>query len=121
MVNSGSSANTLALLIAGLKSGDEVITPACTFSTTVAPLVQLGLVPIFCDVELGSYVPSVKQIIEKVSPRTKALFIPNLIGSKTDWQGLRDELFMLGRRDIALIEDSCDTITSTPVTDISVT
>jgi CDP-6-deoxy-D-xylo-4-hexulose-3-dehydrase len=121
MVNSGSSANVLALLIAGLKAGDEVVTPACTFSTTVAPLVQLGLVPIFCDVEIGSYVPSVAQIIEKVTPHTKAFFIPNLIGSKPDWQALKDELFMLGRRDIVLIEDSCDTITTTTITDISVT
>jgi CDP-6-deoxy-D-xylo-4-hexulose-3-dehydrase len=121
MVNSGSSANILALLIAGLKAGDEVVTPACTFSTTVAPIVQLGLVPIFCDVQIGSYVPSVSQIIEKVSLRTKAFFIPNLIGSKPDWQALKDELFMLGRRDIVLIEDSCDTITTTTITDISVT
>ncbi|CAM4846928.1 unnamed protein product [Rotaria magnacalcarata] len=121
MVNSGSSGNILALLIAGLKTGDEVITPACTFATTVAPIVQLGLIPIFCDVELGSYVPSVKQVIEKVSSRTKAFFLPNLIGSKPDWQGLKNELFMLGRRDIVLIEDSCDTITNTTITDIAVT
>ncbi|CAF3233879.1 unnamed protein product [Rotaria socialis] len=121
MVNSGSSGNILALLIAGLKAGDEVITPACTFATTVAPIVQLGLIPIFCDVELGSYVPSVKQVIEKVSSRTKAFFLPNLIGSKPDWQGLKNELFMLGRRDIVLIEDSCDTITNTTITDIAVT
>ncbi|CAF1049811.1 unnamed protein product [Rotaria sordida] len=121
MVNSGSSGNILALLIAGLKAGDEVVTPACTFSTTVAPIVQLGLVPVFCDVEQGSYVSSVAQVIEKVSSHTKALFLPNLIGSKPNWQGLKDELFMLGRRDILLIEDSCDTITSTPITDIAVT
>ncbi|CAF1152902.1 unnamed protein product [Didymodactylos carnosus] len=120
MVNSGSSANVLALLIAGLKPGDEVITPACTFSTTVAPLVQLGMKPVFCDVEIGSYVPSVKQVMEKVSSTTKALFLPNLIGSKPDWERMKTELFTLGRRDIILIEDSCDTITSTPVTDVSV-
>lgn len=121
MVNSGSSGNVLALLIAGLKPGDEVITPACTFSTTVAPIVQLGLVPVFCDVERSAYVPSVKQVIDKVSTRTKALFLPNLIGSKPDWQGLKNELFMLGRRDVLLIEDSCDTITNTTITDIAVT
>ncbi|CAF1132021.1 unnamed protein product [Rotaria sordida] len=121
MVNSGSSGNILALLIAGLKAGDEIVTPACTFSTTVAPIVQLGIVPVFCDVERGSYVPTVAQVIEKVSLRTKAFFLPNLIGSKPDWQGLKDELFMLGRRDILLIEDSCDTITTTTITDISVT
>ncbi|CAF1516557.1 unnamed protein product, partial [Adineta steineri] len=121
MVNSGSSGNILALLIAGLKKGDEVVTPACTFSTTIAPIVQLGVVPVFCDVELGSYVPSVTQIIEKITLRTKALFIPNLIGSKPDWEGLKDELLRLNRPDILLIEDSCDTITTTTVTDIAVT
>ncbi|CAF0884575.1 unnamed protein product [Didymodactylos carnosus] len=120
MVNSGSSANVLALLIAGLEPGDEVITPACTFSTTVAPIVQLRLKPVFCDVEIGSYVPSVQQVMDKVSATTKALFLPNLIGSKPDWDRLKAELIMLGRQDILLIEDSCDTITSTPVTDISV-
>lgn len=121
MVNSGSSGNTLALLIAGLKPGDEVIVPACTFATNVAPVIQIGLIPVFCDVEVGTYVPSVAQVIEKVTSRTKAFFLPNLIGSKPDWQALKDELFMLGRRDILLIEDSCDTITKTTVTDISVT
>ncbi|CAF1350067.1 unnamed protein product [Rotaria magnacalcarata] len=121
MVNSGSSGNTLALLIAGLKVGDEVILPACTFATNVSPVIQLGLVPVFCDVEHGEYVPSVAQVIDKVSAHTKALFLPNLIGRKPDWQGLKDELFMLGRRDIILIEDSCDTITNTTVTDIAVT
>lgn len=121
MVNSGSSANVLALLISGLKHGDEVVTPACTFSTVAAPLVQLGLVPLFCDVEVGTYVPTIEQVISKISARTKAIFLPNLIGSKPDWQGLKDELFRIGRRGIMLIEDSCDTITNTPVTDVSVT
>jgi CDP-6-deoxy-D-xylo-4-hexulose-3-dehydrase len=73
MVNSGSSANVLALLIAGLKAGDEVVTLACTFSTTVAPLF-LGLVPIFCDVQIGSYVASVGQVIEKVTPHKSFLY-----------------------------------------------
>ena len=65
--NSGSSANVLALHMAGLKPGDEVITPACTFSTTVAPLCQMQLSPIFCDVEVRTFVPSVEHIMEKVT------------------------------------------------------
>ena len=118
--NSGSSANILALLMARLKPGDEVITPACTFSTTVAPLSQLGLKPIFCDVEERTFVPSVEQALEKLTPATKALFIPNLAGSKPDWHALRTRLKELCRQDVCLIEDSCDTMTHTPTSDISV-
>jgi CDP-6-deoxy-D-xylo-4-hexulose-3-dehydrase len=118
--NSGSSANVLALHMAGLKPGDEVITPACTFSTTVAPLCQMQLTPIFCDVEVRTFVPSVEQIMEKVTSATKALFIPNLAGSKPDWKALRARCRQLGRNDIVLIEDSCDTMTYTEESDISV-
>lgn len=118
--NSGSSANILALHMAGLKPGDEVITPACTFSTTVAPLCQLNLKPIFCDVEVRTFVPSVAQVMEKITDRTKALFIPNLAGSKPDWSALKRECEKIGRGDIVLIEDSCDTMTYTKDSDISV-
>ena len=118
--NSGSSANILALHMAGLKPGDEVITPACTFSTTVAPLCQLQLKPVFCDVEVRTFVPSVTQVMEKVTERTKALFIPNLAGSKPDWSALKRECGKIGRSDIVLIEDSCDTMTYTKDSDISV-
>lgn len=118
--NSGSSANTLALHMAGLKPGDEVITPACTFSTTVAPLCQLNLKPVFCDVEVRTFVPSVSQVMEKITEKTKALFIPNLAGSKPNWAGLKLECEKIGRSDIVLIEDSCDTMTYTKESDISV-
>ena len=118
--NSGSSANVLALLMAGLKSGDEVITPACTFSTTVAPLCQLGLKPVFCDVEERTFVPSVEQTLQKLTPLTKAIFIPNLAGSKPDWKQLRRSLKDLDREDVCLIEDSCDTMTHTVDSDIAV-
>lgn len=121
MVNSGSSGNLLALHIAGLKAGDEIITPACTFSTVVAPMIQIGCVPKFCDIEIGSYTPSVSQIMEKINSKTKALFLPNLIGSKPDWNEIKNALDIIGRSDILLIEDSCDTITYTKVTDIAVT
>ena len=106
--------------MAGLKPGDEVITPACTFSTTVAPLCQLGLRPVFCDVGERTFVPSVEQVLEKVTAFTKAIFIPNLAGSKPDWEMLRSHLAEIARADICLIEDSCDTMTHTPTSDISV-
>ena len=61
-VNSGSSAIILGLCALDLPKDSEIITPACTFSTTVAPILQCGLKPVFCDVEIGTYVPSVGQI-----------------------------------------------------------
>ena len=62
MVNSGSSANLLALASLNLKKGDEVITPTLTFSTTVAPIYQQGLTPHFIDVERNSFVANLEQI-----------------------------------------------------------
>ena len=120
-VNSGSSACLLALASLKLPKGSEVITPACTFSTTVAPMVQLGLKPIFCDVELTSYVPSLQQIAEKITDNTRVIMIPNLIGNKPDWKSIRQHLISINRNDIILIEDSADTMTYTEETDISTT
>ena len=120
-VNSGSSACLLALAALDLPKGAEVVTPACTFSTTVAPILQLGLKPVFCDVEIDEYVPSVSQIFEKVTSETRALMIPNLIGNTPDWKGIREKLIEIGREDITLIEDSADTLIYTPYTDISTT
>merc|ERR1719393_916638 len=116
MVNSGSSGNMLGLCAMGLQKGDEIVTPACTFSTVVAPMEQLGLKPVFCDVEPGRYVPSVDQILAAITPKTKCLFIPNLAGSKIDWKDLRAR----APKGICLFEDSCDTITYTEESDISV-
>lgn len=116
-VNSGSSACLLALAALDLPKGSEVVTPACTFATTVAPIVQLGLKPVFCDVELNTYVPSVKQVLEKITPATRVVMLPNLIGNKPDWMTLRARV----PSDIVLIEDSADTMTFTPWSDISTT
>ena len=120
-VNSGSSACLLAIAALNLPPDSEIVTPACTFSTTVAPIIQLGFVPVFCDVELTTYVPSVSAIVEKITDNTRAVMIPNLIGNKIDWNNLRATLKSLGREDIILIEDSCDTITHTPESDVSTT
>ena len=119
-VNSGSSAILLGLNALELLPGDEVITPACTFSTTVAPILQCGLKPVFCDVEIGTYVPTVEQVCSKITSKTKVILLPNLIGSIPDWAGIRKEINN-NRPDIILFEDSADTIVSTPETDISIT
>ena len=120
-VNSGSSACLLALASLNLPNGAEVITPACTFSTTVAPIIQLKLKPIFCDVDLNTYVASAEAVISKITSSTRVIMLPNLIGNTPDWKLLRRMLDDLGRSDIFLIEDSADTLVYTPETDISTT
>jgi CDP-6-deoxy-D-xylo-4-hexulose-3-dehydrase len=116
-VNSGSSAILLGLNALNLNKDDEVLTPACTFSTTLAPIIQCGLKPVFCDVEIGTYVPTVEQICEKITEKTKVILLPNLIGSKPDWAKIREKV----GPNIVLFEDSADTITLTPDTDIAIT
>jgi len=115
-VNSGSSAILLGLNALNLEPGSEVITPACTFSTTLAPIIQCGLKPVFCDVQLGTYVSTPDQVCEKITQKTKVILLPNLIGSKPDWSEIRKRT-----SGIILFEDSADTITLTPETDISIT
>lgn len=120
-VNSGSSACLLAVASLDLPSNSEVITPACTFSTTLAPILQLGLKPVFCDVGLNTYVAGIDDVISKITHNTKAIMLPNLIGNKPDWDAIRDYLIQVNRPDIYLIEDSADTMTTTESTDISTT
>ncbi len=109
MVNSGSSANALAIASLGLEAGDEVITPALTFSTTVAPLIQQGLIPVFVDVEPDTYVIDPTRIEAMIGPKTKALMIPNLIGNLADWKMIKT---VADKHGLATIEDSADTIGS---------
>jgi CDP-6-deoxy-D-xylo-4-hexulose-3-dehydrase len=120
-VNSGSSACLLALAALNLPKGCKIITPACTFSTTLAPIIQLGFKPVFTDVGLTSYVPTINDIISVIDSEVKAIMIPNLIGNKPDWKTLRSELKRIGREDIIIIEDSADTITYTEETDVTTT
>ncbi len=107
MVNSGSSANLLALSSLNLKKGSEIITPTLTFSTTVAPIYQLGLIPKFVDVEKDKYVADLTQIKKAINNKTKAMFIPNLLGNIPDWDKIKK---LCKRKKIFLIEDSADTI-----------
>lgn len=110
MVNSGSSANLLAAELANLPKGSEVITPMLTFATTVAPIVQKGLTPVFADVEMGTYQIDVRQIEPLITKRTKALFIPSLIGNLPNFKELRR---IAKKHRLLFIEDSCDTLGGT--------
>ena len=120
-VNSGSAACLLALASLQLPKGTKIITPACTFSTTLAPIIQLGLIPIFVDVDLTTYCANIKEVLDAAIPSVKAIMIPNLIGNKPNWKALKEGLANMGREDIILIEDSADTVTHTLETDISTT
>ena len=120
-VNSGSSACLLALASLDLEQGSEIITPALTFSTTLAPIIQLGYTPKFIDSELTSYVPSVEAICDAITSKTRAIMIPNLIGNNIDFSTLRNELMRRSIEDVKIIEDSADTITFTEDSDVSTT
>jgi CDP-6-deoxy-D-xylo-4-hexulose-3-dehydrase len=120
-VNSGSSACLLALASLQLPKGTKVITPACTFSTTLAPIIQLGLVPVFVDVDLNTYVANIEEVLSAITDEVKVLMLPNLIGNKPDWKAIKEGLITMGREDIILIEDSADTVTNTPESDIATT
>ncbi|MDP3697323.1 MAG: DegT/DnrJ/EryC1/StrS family aminotransferase [Candidatus Taylorbacteria bacterium] len=109
-VNSGSSANWLGIRVLGLPLGGEVITPACTFSTTVNPLIESGLVPVFVDVKLDTYNVDIDLVEAAIGSKTVALMIPHLIGNLNDVKRLRQ---IADDHNLKLIEDSCDTIGGT--------
>lgn len=109
-VNSGSSANMLGIRALRLPVGGEVITPACTFSTTLNPLLQCGLMPVFVDVELNTYNTNLGLIEGAITPKTVALMIPHLLGNLNDMRELRR---IADIHNLRLIEDSCDTIGGT--------
>ncbi len=109
MVNSGSSANTLAVALLDLPRGSEVITPALNWATTVAPIVQHGLVPVFVDVEPDTYTIDATKAEERIGPQTRAIIVPDLIGNLADWVVLRK---IADEHGLVVIEDSCDTLGS---------
>lgn len=104
-VNSGSSAN---LLVTQIIPKGQVITPALTFATTLTPLLQAGLKPIFVDSETDTFLPTIEAIEAKITGKTTAIMIPNLLGNKMDSKRLRK---LCDDHGILYIEDSCDTIT----------
>ena len=118
LVNSGSSANLVALSCltspslgdARLKPGDEVLTVAAGFPTTVNPIVQNGLVPVFVDVELGTLGPIVSQLEEAVTERTRAIMIAHTLGNPFDLDAVTA---LAKRHGLYLVEDCCDAVGAT--------
>ena len=107
MVNSGSSANLLALSSFRFKKGGEVITPALTFSTTIAPIYQLGLIPHFIGALENKFLADPDQIEKCINKKTVAIMIPNLLGNIADWPKINK---IAKKYKLKIIEDSADTI-----------
>jgi len=107
MVNSGSSANLLGLASFKFKRGSEIITPNLTFSTTVAPIYQLGLIPHFIGVEKKKFVADCDQIERCINKKTVAIMIPNLLGNIANWRKINQ---IAKKYKLKIIEDSADTI-----------
>jgi CDP-6-deoxy-D-xylo-4-hexulose-3-dehydrase len=117
LVNSGSSANLIALSTLtskklgerGINKGDEVITVAAGFPTTVNPIVQIGAIPVFLDVELGTYNISVDKLEEAYSKKTKAVMLAHTLGIPFNLKAVKE---FTKKHNIWLIEDTCDAVGS---------
>ena len=107
MVNSGSSANLLAVTSFNFKKGSEIITPSLTFSTTVAPIYQARCIPHFIDVKNRMFVADEKQIEKCINKKTVAIMIPNLLGNIPEWNKIKK---ISKKYNLKVIEDSADTI-----------
>jgi len=112
MVNSGSSANLLALsvltnpLLAGhLQPGDEVVTPAVTWATTVFPILNVGLVPVLVDVDLRTFNLIPEEVEKAITPRTRAIMLIHLLGNPCDMGRILD---IARRHNLLVIEDACE-------------
>ena len=117
LVNSGSSANLLAFMALtspllgsrAIARGDEVITVACGFPTTVAPVVQFGAVPVFVDVTIPQYNADVSRLEAALSPRTKAVMLAHTLGNPFDLDAVQT---FCKRHSLWLVEDNCDALGS---------
>lgn len=105
MVNSGSSANLLALSVMGLQPGDEVIVPAIGWSTTYFPIAQVGAIPVLVDVDPLSYNISPEAALNAVTPKTKAILVVHLLGNPCDMDAIGA---IAHERGFYLMEDSCE-------------
>ncbi len=107
MTNSGTSALYLAVELLDLPKGSEILTSIMSFSATFAPIVRGGLTAAYVDVEYDTYNIDVGKIEEMITPNTRAMLIPNLIGNAPDWEQIRE---IADRHDLKVIEDSADTL-----------
>lgn len=117
LTNSGSSANLLAISALTspllkerrLNKGDEVITTACGFPTTLNPIIQNNLVPVFIDIELGTYNIDVNKIEKAITKKTKAIFIAHTLGNPVDLDKIME---LVKKYDLWFCEDNCDSLGS---------
>ena len=122
VVNSGSSANLLAFMTLTspmlgkrqIQRGDEVITVAAGFPTTVAPMIQYGAIPVFVDVTIPQYNIDVQELEHALSAKTKAVMIAHTLGNPFDLQAVKD---FCDKHNLWLIEDNCDALGSRYVID----
>lgn len=118
LVNSGSSANLIAFMALTapelkerrINRGDEVITVACGFPTTIAPILQYGAVPVFLDVTLPTYNIDVTQLEKALSPKTKAIMVAHSLGNPFNIKVVKE---FCDKNNLWLIEDNCDALGST--------
>ena len=110
MVNSGSSANLLAMELLDCPKNSEVITPILTFATTLSPILKKELTPVFVDVEPETYIVNIDQVEQAITSKTKALMIPSLLGNVPDLRRLRK---LADENNLIFIEDSADTLGAT--------
>ncbi len=116
MVNSGSSANLLAVFAAGnplkknhLKRGDEVLAPVLCWSTSIWPLVQFGLKPVFVDVDMNTLNINVKELKRKITKKTKAIMLINVLGISSDLYEIKK---IAKKYKLIILEDNCESLGS---------
>ena len=107
MVNSGSSALTLAMNVLNIKKGDEVITPCLNFGTAVSSIILSGALPKFVDIDINTLQINIKKIEKKITSKTKAILVPNLIGNIPNWKKIK---YIAKKYNLKIIEDSADTL-----------
>ena len=115
LVNSGSSANLIAFSVLTapelkerrIKRGDEVITVACGFPTTVAPIIQYGAVPVFVDMTVPQYNLDASKLEQALSSKTKAVMVAHTLGNPFDLKAVRA---FCKKHDLWLVEDNCDAL-----------
>tara|TARA_Y100000591_G_scaffold332878_1_gene372074 strand:+ start:1597 stop:2790 length:1194 start_codon:yes stop_codon:yes gene_type:complete len=107
MVNSGSSALTLAANVLNFKKGNEVITPCLNFGTAVSAIILSGAKPILADIDINTLQISINELKKKITKKTKAIMVPNLIGNIPDWKKIKQ---IANKYNLKIIEDSADTL-----------